>query len=72
MADRTQSYCRREDVGVVYRCLDAGAGERCKHYKESPQFGDCKWYSYAKYDSCTCKEAQEEADAIGAPRKAVQ
>ena len=62
MADRTQSCCRREYVGVVYHCYDSGFWERCKHFEADPLFGDCKWYSCAKYSSCTCKEAREEAD----------
>ena len=65
MADRTQSCCRREHVGVVYHCGDSGFWERCKRYEEAEGWGGCKWYSSAKYSSCTCKEAQEEAEREG-------
>jgi len=64
MADRTRSCCTREYVGVVYHCGDSGFWERCKHYKEAENWGGCKWHSCAKYSSCTCKEAREEADKL--------
>jgi len=72
MESRTKSCCKREYVGVVYHCGDSGYWQRCKHYEEDTHFRCCKWYSYAKYSSCTCKEAQEEADEINNdPRKEV-
>jgi hypothetical protein len=67
---RTRSCCRREYVGVVYHCYDFGYWKRCKHFEIDPVLSGCKWYSYAKYSSCTCKEAKAEADRLNAEMEA--